>query len=1034
MREAETHVQGHRAFELIVRDHPRVILMVEPETGKIEYASDRALVFYGWTMNEMRRMTMDDLYVSDQVSEYADLILIDQKQNGKREDVSYIKHRDKFGHSHPVKLTPFSLKNMATELTGFLVCLLDTENCFSVGRGEAVSEPWHQRLDGPRKALLQNDLKKAIRTNEFFLVYQPIIDAHEKRVVGYEALIRWNHPTYGIILPGELFKLHFPGSFLMELDFFVLREVAKIAGDLEPQTMIHVNISAKNFHNIEFISKLSGFLNENIILKNRLILDFDDSLELLQGNEVRKLIEEQNLMVAVEDFGAGVISLTEIMRSKVHSLNIDMNLVKDISVNYASTVIIHAILKLSKSLGIEVVAKGVESPEQLRYLTKNGCRYLQGYLFGKPGVLEQIRSVESQVSELLENYFHVADKLEYVEQYAASEDLMMIELNRDCVMHLIPDGFLKLLGYDRKELAEKKFCELIREEDREVFLEEFRNLNEKVYFNDCLVHLRSKAGHMVYANISAHVSVYGSGMPILYVEDLSYLEDERLVFEGTRNSYKAIFKESPFAILIMNEDHECIDWNRKAEQVFGWTKGEVLRKSVSTIFPNVKEEFFESVLRKSLSEKLFVVSVNENIRKDGKVITCRWHNKAILDPQGRIQLIVSMAEDISDSIENSLLIKKMSLAMDLSGSMVMIMDHRGVITNSNSQLNTFFAAEGETLIGQRPKMFVDEGGTVPFGIIQKQLEKGVVWRGDFALKRADGNMIMCRVVFCPVKEEQTQTVSVVAIITDLSYEKEKDIQFMEIKKLLSEQEKLATIGSMLTGIIHEINNPLSYIDTNMLALEGILNEVDFPPGTDTFEIKDIIKDIKTGVQHIKAISASLKRMAFKGLHEEEEYFNIDEEIETVLNVAKNEYKYYALVDYEKEEDLYITGYPSGIRQVLLNLLINATHAIRKKFETSLGHIKVKSYKKEGWVIVEVSDNGSGIPESIRSEIFQTFFTTKKKGEGTGLGLSISKSIIEEKHGGSLDFTSVEGEGTTFIIKIPQERPSESQTDSFGQLL
>lgn len=1032
MREAETHTQGHRAFELIVRDHPKVILMVEPETGRIEYASDRALVFYGWTMAEMRRMSMDDLFISEDVSEYAALIAADQKQNEKRDDIHYLRHRDKFGHSHPVKLTPFSLKNMATELQGYLVCLIEEESCFPLRSEVSAIEPWHQRLDGPRRALLQNDLKKAIRTDEFYLVYQPIIDAYEKKVSGYEALIRWNHPSYGTIMPGELFKLHFPGSFLMELDFFVLKEVAKMIESLENDAMIHVNISARNFNNIDFINKLSVFLEEHRSLRDRLILDFDDSLELLQGTDVRRLIEEQNLMVAIEDFGGGVISLTEIMRSKVHSLNIDMGLVKDISVNYASTVIIHAILKLSKSLGIDVIAKGVESPEQLRYLTKNGCRYLQGFLFGKPGILDEVRVVETQVGELLENYFHITNRLEYVEQYTASEDLMMIELNRDCEMQLIPDGFIKLMGFDRKDLVGKRFCELIREEDRSSFTEEFQNLNEKVYFNDCLVHLKSKEGHAIYANISAHISVYGSGMPILYIEDLSYLNDERLVFEGTRNSYKAIFKESPFAILIMNEDHECIDWNRKAEQIFGWTKAEVLRKSVSSIFPNIREEYFESVLRKSLSEKLFVVSVNENIRKDGKVITCRWHNKAILDQYGRIQLIVSMAEDISDSVENNLLIKKLSLAMDLSGSMVMITDYNGYITNVNSQFSTFFASEGESLIGERSKIFIEEGGILPFSSIRKQLENGDIWRGDSVLRRADGRMVMCRILFCPVVEEQTQTFSIVAMITDLSYEKEKDIQFMEIKKLLSEQEKLATIGSMLTGIIHEVNNPLSYIDTNMLALEGILNEVDFPEGTDTFEIKDIIKDIKTGVQHIKAISASLKRMAFKGLHEEEEYFNIDEEIETVLNVAKNEYKYYAIVEYEKEKDLYINGYPSGIRQVLLNLLINATHAIRKKFETSLGRIQVKSYKKDGWIIVEVADNGSGIPESIRGEIFQTFFTTKKKGEGTGLGLSISKSIIEEKHGGSLDFTSVEGEGTTFIIKIPQERPAESQTDSFEQ--
>lgn len=1030
MRSMEAPIKGQRAFELIVRDHPRPILMVEPESKRIEYASDKALLLYGWTMTELRRMTMDDLYYSDDLPGYEAYIESDRESHTEKEGVVYLRQRDKFGHAHPVKLTPFSLRNQARELTGYLVSLLEEESLQTKTINNALLAPWQQQVDHQKRGILQNDLRKAIQNEEFYLVYQPIVDAYEKKVSGYEALIRWRHPSYGTIMPREIFKLHFPGSFLIELDFFVLREVAKVISTLREDVKIHVNISAKNFNNLEFIQRLNHFLLENPQLSSRLILDYGDSLDILQGEEIRKLIQERNLMLAIEDFGSGVISLTEMMHSKVHSLNIDMELVKDISVSYASTVVIHAILKLSKSLGIEVVAKGVETPEQFRYLSKNGCRYLQGYLFGKPAQLDEAVGFENQLVDLLESYFHIGDKDAYIDKYVASEDMMMLELNSSGEIQLVPDSFLKLLGYERSELSGKRFENLIQPEERPLFAKEFQHLREKVYFNDCLLHLKGKHDQFVYVNISGHVSVYGSGMPILYIEDLSYLNEERLVFEGTQNSYKAIFRESPFAILIMNEEHECIDWNKKAEATFGWTKEEVLRRPVASIFRNVKESYFEGILRKSLSNHLFVVSVNENIRKDGKTITCRWHNKAILDAEGRIKLIVSMAEDITDTVENTSLVKKLSVAMDLSGSMVLITDKEGVITNANSQCIQYFEREQGSLIGTSVTSLIETDTHSPLASMQEHVEKGAVWRGEVTLKTKDNQPIMCSVTICPVVDDQTQSLSLVTIINDLSEEKEKNIQIIEIKKLLSEQEKLATIGSMLTGIIHEINNPLSYIDTNMLALEGILSDVDFPPEVDTFEIKDIIKDIKTGVQHIKAISASLKRMAFRGLHEEEEYFNINEEIETVLNVAKNEYKYYALVTFDKEENLYIDGYPSGIRQVILNLMINATHAIRKKFENALGKISVRSYKENGDIVVEVSDNGTGIPEAIRGEIFQTFFTTKKKGEGTGLGLSISKSIIEEKHGGSLDFTSIEGLGTTFIIRIPEEKPFKADENAY----
>lgn len=365
--------------------------------------------------------------------------------------------------------------------------------------------------------------------------------------------------------------------------------------------------------------------------------------------------------------------------------------------------------------------------------------------------------------------------------------------------------------------------------------------------------------------------------------------------------------------------------------------------------------------------------------------------------------------------------RPLSLAMDLSESMVLMLDDKGCVTSFNEPLAAMMGWEKETVIGHHVLQFFSFGHKLPTEEIQEVTTRGEIWRGEAPVMTQGGEVKMFKAAVCPVHDAYTDSNSLVIILNDLSEEKTRDMQFVEMKKLLSEQEKLATIGSMLTGIIHEINNPLSYIDTNMIALESMLSDIDYPEGTDTFEINDIIKDIKTGVQHIKAISASLKRMAFKGLHEEEEYFDINEEIETVLNVAKNEYKYYAFVEFDKTPDLYINGLPSGIRQVMLNLLINATHAIRKRYETSMGSIKVSSARVGDMIEIRVTDNGTGIPEAIRGDIFETFFTTKKKGEGTGLGLSISKNIIEEKHHGQLTFESEEGVGTTFIILLPEAK-------------
>lgn len=1014
---------SHKAFELIVREHPQAILLVSPDNGQIVHASDKALILYGYTMQELRQLTMDDLLYSLDMAEYSDLIHRDRQRNHLGDEVTYVKHRDKFGMVHPVKLTTFKLMNEAAQLSGLLVCALNSQQCYAAfsEQEDQSRVEWFEKTDEPRRALLQNDLRKALSQGQFYLVYQPIIDVYEKRIAGYEALLRWQHPHFGQIQPQEIFDLHFPGSFLLELDFFVIEKAIQCLSHIRGDQFLHVNFSANNLRNHDYVKRLNEILKDQPDIENRLVLDFNEALEMLDTPIVKKLLSDNHIMFAIENFGSGVIPLAEILKTRIHTLNMDMNLIRDLMSNYANTVIVNAILKIAKTMNLDAIAKGVEKPEQYRYLIKNGCRYMQGFLFGKPDDVEKISSIEGKLPQMLEKFNHSSKEENYFESDPQRDALWMLEVDQNLHMTHIPEAMSLWLGFEKRELQFKSILGIIKLEEQEQFQSEINALRQHVYFNDLLLHLVNRQGNELYVSLSGQAAPHSPGNSLIYIEDLSYLEDEGQVFIGAQNSYKTIFNESPFAIMIMNEDRECIDWNRKAESMFGWNKAEVYRKSAASIFPNIRPQKLNKILRESLAENLFVVSVNDNIKKDGEIITCRWHNKAIVDHNGQIRLIISMAEDITESMRKETTVRRLSKAVDLTESMVLMLDDKGCITSVNEPLTRALSWEREEVLGKYVLQFFSYSPKLPIEEIKRVTEKGDIWRGEAPVATKSGEVRMFKVSACPVHDEYTNSNSLVIMLNDLSEEKARDMQFIEMKKLLSEQDKLAMIGSMLTGIIHEINNPLSYIDTNMIALESMLSDVVFPEGTDTFEIYDIIKDIKTGVQHIKAISASLKRMAFKGLHEEEEYFDINEEIETVLNVAKNEYKYYAFVEFDKTPDLFIDGLPSGIRQVMLNLLINATHAIRKRYETSMGNIKITSSLVGNTVEVRVTDNGTGIPAGIRNDIFETFFTTKKKGEGTGLGLSISKNIIEEKHHGELTFESEEGVGTTFIIRIPSAK-------------
>jgi signal transduction histidine kinase len=164
------------------------------------------------------------------------------------------------------------------------------------------------------------------------------------------------------------------------------------------------------------------------------------------------------------------------------------------------------------------------------------------------------------------------------------------------------------------------------------------------------------------------------------------------------------------------------------------------------------------------------------------------------------------------------------------------------------------------------------------------------------------------------------------------------------------------------------------------------------------------------------IIKSLLGFARKASSSEYNEYDINSNIKSTITIAYNEIKYYAAVEENLEEVPIIKALEGEINQVLLNILVNAAHAIRSK--GIQGIIKIHTYQDDGFVKCEISDNGIGISEDNINNIFNPFFTTKPVGIGTGLGLSISHDIIVNKHSGSIEVKSNEGEGTTFVISLP----------------
>ena len=238
---------------------------------------------------------------------------------------------------------------------------------------------------------IENDLKKALLFNQFEVYYQPKIDVETGRIVGGEALLRWNHPEWGLISPREFIPIaeetqlmDFIGRWVKET---VCKQIRQWLDDGIPMVPISVNISAKRFLKKSFISNVKRILQETGLDPSLLEIEITESAlmenEELAAEVIREL-REFGVKVSLDDFGTGYSALSYLTHYKVDAIKIDRSFIKEIGVNEQNELVTKGIIRLVQSLKIDVIAEGVETPEQLRFLRKLKCRYVQGYLFSKP--------------------------------------------------------------------------------------------------------------------------------------------------------------------------------------------------------------------------------------------------------------------------------------------------------------------------------------------------------------------------------------------------------------------------------------------------------------------------------------------------------------------------------------------------------------------------------------------------------------------------------------------------------------------------
>ena len=271
----------------------------------------------------------------------------------------------------------------------------DTAMYRAKGMGKARHELFDSGMHSQALKLLQleTDLRRALERKEFMVVYQPIMSLETGKLCGFEALIRWPHPERGLISPIDFIPLAEETGMIVQIGEWVLREACEqmhkwqVVFPTEPPTFMCVNLSVKQFSQQDLIEKVAAILQETKLAPTSLKLEITESAVMENVDTATKMLKELRelgVQLAMDDFGTGYSSLSNLHRFPINTLKIDRSFITRMVENNENAEIVRTISGLAQNLGMDVVAEGVETREQLNILRALGCKYGQGYFFSKP--------------------------------------------------------------------------------------------------------------------------------------------------------------------------------------------------------------------------------------------------------------------------------------------------------------------------------------------------------------------------------------------------------------------------------------------------------------------------------------------------------------------------------------------------------------------------------------------------------------------------------------------------------------------------
>ena len=534
--------------------------------------------------------------------------------------------------------------------------------------------------------------------------------------------------------------------------------------------------------------------------------------------------------------------------------------------------------------------------------------------------------------------------------------------------------------------------------------------------------------------------------------DLTERSQAEKALKESEKKYKTAFKTNPDSVTITRLDGLYVDVNDGFTQISGYTRKEVMGKTVLEINiwapPEDRKKFVSELTRNGYVKNM----ETRHRHKNGEYITAL--TSASLIELNNEPHILMIATDITHRKKTEEALKEsqflFSQMFEQSATSTCLYNPEGVIIRVNSEFCKMFGVEEEVITDGRYNLFQDQAA-IGAGIIDLAKEifeekKMNTWEISYDIDVASKSTntpssktgkIHIEVFGYPILDGDGNLQYAVLQHYDVTEKK-------KTQELLIQNEKMMSVGGLAAGMAHEINNPLGGmlqgIQNIQRRLSSNLNSNQEPAkelgiNLDNLQLYMEKRGIPSYFNGIiesgrKAAEIISNMLHFSRKSESEMVFtNFAELIENVLELAGKDYDLKRKFDFRninviREFDSDVPPVPCmemEIAQVILNLLRNATHAMDTRKQKNPPRIIIRLKKEGSMAKIEVEDNGPGFDEAIRKRVFEPFFTTKAVGEGTGLGLSVSYMIITNNHQGTMEVESEPGKGTKFIIRLPLDR-------------